>query len=404
MTGDGVLGWLIDASHRTTADQLPALLAGVAERIGATGLDAYLVDLEQCRMSLLGGTGEGDDVLGVDGTLAGRVFRSVEVRVVQGPDGTTVWLPILDGTERLGVLRFTFPDGTAVDGDLQHLCRRIGGLLAELVVSKIQYGDTLHRARRRSAMSLAAELQHHLMPPLTCTVRRVAVSGVLEPAYTVAGDVFDYAVDGDDAWVAVFDGMGHGLEAALMTSLAVAAFRHVRRRGDDLAAMYQLMSAVVDERFGPDGFVTALVAHLDTATGQLTWFSAGHPLPILLRQGKRVAHVGGSRNVPLGVGQGAPELAVASLEPFDTVLLFTDGIVEARAADGEPFGEDRLVDFVIRELAAGQNPAETVRRLASAVLDHQQAPLTDDATLLLVQWRGPHDDPPPPLDDESEGL
>ena len=71
------------------------------------------------------------------------------------------------------------------------------------------------------------------------------------------------------------------------------------------------------------------------------------------------------------------------------MLLYTDGMTEARAADGQLFGLDRLVDLLEREAASGQPADELLRRLVRAVLDHQAGGLRDDATLLLVQWTRP---------------
>jgi serine phosphatase RsbU (regulator of sigma subunit) len=90
--------------------------------------------------------------------------------------------------------------------------------------------------------------------------------------------------------------------------------------------------------------------------------------------------------LPFGLGRGAPALSAADLEPDDAVLLYTDGVTEARTADGELFGLDRLIDLLEREAASEQPPEEILRRLVRAVLDYEPGGLRDDATLLLAQW------------------
>nr|MDT0665405.1 PP2C family protein-serine/threonine phosphatase [Micromonospora sp. DSM 115978] len=82
------------------------------------------------------------------------------------------------------------------------------------------------------------------------------------------------------------------------------------------------------------------------------------------------------------------EIVEERLEPGDRLLLYTDGVIEARDSDGAFFGTDRLVEFVTRESAAGKPAAETLRRLTHAILAHQEGHLQDDATTLLVQWPG----------------
>jgi serine phosphatase RsbU (regulator of sigma subunit) len=83
-----------------------------------------------------------------------------------------------------------------------------------------------------------------------------------------------------------------------------------------------------------------------------------------------------------------PEIVEEALEPGDHVLFYTDGVIEARSADGEFFGPQRLVDFVVRTFADRVPAPETMRRLIRAILDYQHEQLQDDATAVLVGWPG----------------
>jgi serine phosphatase RsbU (regulator of sigma subunit) len=84
------------------------------------------------------------------------------------------------------------------------------------------------------------------------------------------------------------------------------------------------------------------------------------------------------------------EVGTEQLEPADHLLLYTDGVVEARSPDGELFGVPRLVDLITRNLAFGLTGAETMRRAIRALIAHQGSTLHDDATMLLAQWRPEH--------------
>ena len=158
------------------------------------------------------------------------------------------------------------------------------------------------------------------------------------------------------------------------------------------------MNAAVADAFGGEGFITALLAELDTATGHLSWVSAGHPPPLLLRRGRLVKTLDASPMLPLGLGIGqhsgvsreTGHIGTEQLEPGDSVLLYTDGVVEARSPRGEMFGVNRLVDLITKNLASGLPAAETMRRAIRALLGHQSSALADDATLLLAQWRPEH--------------
>ena len=83
------------------------------------------------------------------------------------------------------------------------------------------------------------------------------------------------------------------------------------------------------------------------------------------------------------------EVAQVSLQPGDAVLFLTDGVLEARSPEGEFFGRNRLARMWAEVSTGGQLPAEVLRRLCHAILDHQHGTLQDDATLLMVVWTGP---------------
>ncbi|MFE5157315.1 PP2C family protein-serine/threonine phosphatase [Streptomyces sp. NPDC056697] len=78
-----------------------------------------------------------------------------------------------------------------------------------------------------------------------------------------------------------------------------------------------------------------------------------------------------------------------ALEPGDRILLYTDGVVESRDEGGEQFGLERFADHIIRSTAAGENAPEVLRLLIHAILDHGHSQLSDDATILMIEWRPP---------------
>lgn len=148
---------------------------------------------------------------------------------------------MLDGTERLGALRLTLPDGTDPrDKVLRGNCWTLAGQIAHLVLSKQLYSDLFHRVRRGKPLSVAAELLWQLLPPKVFATDRVVIAAAMEPYDEVGGDGFDYAVDGDRASVAIFDSVGHDLHAGLITSMALAATRNARRGGADLIEAAEL--------------------------------------------------------------------------------------------------------------------------------------------------------------------
>jgi serine phosphatase RsbU (regulator of sigma subunit) len=268
-------------------------------------------------------------------------------------------------------------------------CERYAHFIALLVVTKSAYTDFFELLRRTAPMTLASELIWELVPPLVLASEDFVLSALLEPCYDIGGDAFDYALDEGVLHVAVFDAMGHGLPAAGMASLAISAYRHSRRNGDGPAAAYTAIDAALADQHLASRFVTALIAQLDLSTGQLLWVSAGHPAPLLLRDGRLVKTLDLAPAPPLALqlASGRPLEGREALEPGDMLVLYTDGLTEARRPGGELFTVERLGEFIEREAASGRSAPETLRQLREAIIERGAGALNDDATAVLVEWR-----------------
>ncbi|WP_218004860.1 PP2C family protein-serine/threonine phosphatase [Actinomadura macra] len=395
--GERMLGRLVAASHLMALEQLPVVVAEHAARAGLHDVLIYVVDLQQIVLRLLtgrgedagGGPGGAERELRVDGTLAGRAFQSVQTVTGHSPSDVTChcWVPILDGIERLGVLRVTIERD---DKEALRDAEALAGLIALIIVSKGPSSDSFARLVRRHDMTVSAEMQWRLMPPMTFATDRVVIGAALEPAYKLGGDTFDYALAGDIVRLGVYDAMGHDTSAGLTSNLAVAACRNSRLQGADLPGAGRAIEEVLGEQDRSGRFVTAVLADLDLGTGILTWASYGHPLPVVIRGGRWAATLDCSPGTPLGTGLGVePEICREQLEPGDRLLLYTDGIVEARDPQKQEFGLQRFVDFIIRRNADGLPVPETLRRLIISILEHHAGRLDDDATVLVLEWRGP---------------
>ena len=376
-------------SEELPPDELVAALAeAVAER-GAQDLALFLVDYEQAHLRAVPVRGGPDrDLIPVSGTVAGRSFATATV--LEAVDGgiRTLWVPLVERANRLGVLSVALASADPLDEDDAAFFRELGRMAGHLLTAAERYTDVYHRLRRRQEMSLAAEIQWSALPPTSFETPAVALAGHLEPAYDVGGDTFDYSMNGDVLEFALVDAMGHGLEASFLATAALGRYRQSRRAAHGLAATFELMDATVRSIFGGGTFVTAVLARLDCTTGHLTWCNAGHPRPMLLREGRVVDELASEPALPLGLGPCDAEIGTAALQPGDRVLVYTDGVVDARAPGGEPFGEDRLRDFLEQEAASGAMTNETLRRLTRRLTEHLGTALSDDATVLLVEWRG----------------
>ena len=382
------LAQLIDSTKNCQADEL-AWLVNVATKPLGLELTFYIIDHEQRQLHALPEKGKPTaESIQVDGTVAGHAFMFGSP--VQSGPPIRWWVPLVDGSERLGVVSVTATGGTEWSPSLLRRCEVLIGLAGHLVTTKMPYGDQLRLVRRTRPMSPASELILAMLPPLTFTSPRAVITALVEPAYDVGGDGFDYAVDGATAHLAVFDAMGHGLSAATTGAVALSALRAARREGASLTDMAQAADQAIIHQFGDLRFVTCLLAELNVETGHLRLINAGHWPPLLIRKGRALKDLTGGNRLPLGLGSAPPEPAVEAMEPGDWLLLYTDGVIEARNPEGELFGIERLISLIERQAASDLSAAETLRRLGHHIVAYQDGPLHDDATMMLVEWRG-HD-------------
>ena len=342
---------LLQSTFGLKPDDIGACLSDLTKKhLGIEDVVIYLIDLDQVELRALGSP-PGTDVLGVDGTEAGRAFRDVEPVVESHGSGRQLWLPIVDSAERVGVLGVV-DDGTVPIEDWLVLASLVG----ELVVSKEGYGDVISNTRRRRPLSLAAELRWSLLPPLTFSSPALLISGILQPSDRVAGDAFDYSVGPREAIVGIFDAMGHDLSAAMLADMAIGGFRRARRQHRDPAAMLAEIDATISAQFPGGEFVTGQLVTIDTETGEVSVWTAGHPPPLVLAHDGEAAAIRVRPGLPLGLGPSRYERATVALAPGDAVLLLSDGVVEARSPAGEFFGWDRMVTGIQTPRCRGPSP------------------------------------------------
>lgn len=388
-----LFGEFLRRTHLSAAADVAAITAEEAAVVGWDELVLYLLDYEQEFLRPVPSPQAADrGPLGVESTVAGRAFTTTTVLASDSAGGghRRLWVPMIDGTDKIGVLEMLVPTpGGQVPSTTVLLAERFAHLVAQVVISKGAYGDVFEYVRRTRPMTVASELQWSLLPPKTFATDDVVIAAMLEPSYDNGGDAFDYAVNGSSVHLVVVDAMGHGLDAAGVAAVTLAAYRSARMSLLDLRETYEAVHAAIGDQFAGERFATGLLAELDCETGLLRWVSAGHPPPLLLRRGKLVKSLDVEPALPFGMPFAGDQVVVGreALEPGDRVLVYTDGLPEARRPDGTFFGLRRLADFVEHAAATGLPAPETLRRLRHDIVSHQLTELTDDATAFLVEWR-----------------
>lgn len=314
------------------------------------------------------------------GTSAGRALGDQRIVVEALGGASLVHVPVTERGEALGVLEVVLPaEPTAAT--LEHL-RSAAHALAFVLIAERRFTDAYETAARHGEISLPAEIQRRLLPSAyTCETAQFTLAGWLVPADTAGGDTFDYAVGEDALQMSVTDAMGHGMEAAQLATLALAALRNARRLGGDLVDQARTANEALAEHAHSDQFVTGQLIRVDLRDGRTELVNAGHVLPVRVRDGQARTVVVSS-DPPFGVVPGTVyRVQPVELRPGDRLVVLTDGMQDRTA-----MGADLVA---LLESVADRHPRDVVQVLTSAVIAATGGSLPDDATVLVLDWHGP---------------
>ena len=312
------------------------------------------------------------------GSPHGRALARQTVEVEDGDDGASVFAPVTNRGEAIGVLELCLPE--APDKHALADIALTAHALAYVVIANSRFTDLFEWGQRSVPLSLAAEIQHRLLPgSYTCEAGQFTLAAWLEPAGDVGGDTFDFSMDRDTLHLSMTDAMGHTVNAAVLATVLVGALRNARRAGVDLAEQARLANAGLSAYTAEGEFVTGQVVRVDLGAGTASIVNAGHVPPLRVRNG-RVEAVALEADPPFGFGSREYRVQDLPLEPGDRLMFLTDGMLERGAADVD-------IETVLLE-GADMHPREAVQHLTHAVLAATGRDLKDDATAMCLDWHG----------------
>ncbi|MFC9883769.1 PP2C family protein-serine/threonine phosphatase [Streptomyces libani] len=359
----------------------------LASAYGATSVHLFLTDYGGTVLSPCDSPEGGEGSLPIAGSPEGRALGSQEPREQQAPHGEAVdhHLPVTVRGDRIGILTVRLPAGRSTPAVLDEL-RQVAGQLGHEILVAERDTDVYQRVRRVSRLTVAAEMQWQLLPARACSAAQYAVGAQLEPAYAVHGDNFDWASDGDELTLTVTNGMGQGVDASLLTHLAVSALRNARRAGVGLADQAALADQAVYGHYRGRSHVSTLLLRVDLATGRMEIVDAGSPQMWRLR-GKSVERIELDKQLPLGMFEESHYAAESfTVEPGDRLLFVSDGVYEAPSPRGRKYAEGALARALhaTRLLPAAMAPGAVLRDVA----EYRAAETLDDALVLCFDWFG----------------
>lgn len=312
------------------------------------------------------------------GTVHEEVVLTQTTRVLERPDDWLVLVPVAERGDAIGVLEVSF----AASPGKEVLDYLIAGAhaLAYVLVASRRHTDLFEWAQRDIPFSVSAEIQRRLLPSAYCLeAGPLTLAGWLEPSHDAGGDTFDYSLDREHLYLSVTDAMGHAVDAALLATLTVGTLRNSRRALASPAEQADAASQSLRTHANPDQFVTGLLIRVRLADGSTEMVNAGHPLPILMREGQ-ILPLGLAAQQPLGVASEPYRTEHTTLKAGDRLLVITDGYLERNA---------RRVDIeAVLAATPDRHPRQVVQELAQNLLNVTGGRLLDDATAVCLDWYG----------------
>ncbi|MGW0687265.1 PP2C family protein-serine/threonine phosphatase [Streptomyces sp. NPDC002754] len=325
--------------------------------------------------------------LSLHDSAEGRAFGSQEpYGQYAALDGAVhLHLPVTVRGDRLGILTVRLPKHRCTPQAVDELTDLAAFLGHEIVVAE-RDTDLYLQARRVNRLTLAAEMQWQLLPGRSCSREEYAIGAQWEPAYAIYGDNFDWATTEDTLTLSITNGMGEGIQASLLTNLAVNAPRNARRAGIDIADQAALADQALYAQHQGRQHVSTLLLSFDLATGRAQVVDAGSP-QLWRQRGKVIERVPFDAQLPLGMFEDTPYVPQDfEARPGDRLIIVSDGVYATAGRDAEAYGERALARAI---QAAGLLPAAAVpRAVLREPAEHRGDTATDDELAVCLDWLG----------------
>ncbi len=333
-------------------------------------------------------------------SVSARVFREQRSQIVEGPgdcaaealyrEGMMLSVPIMwtapgGRAEPLGVVNLSGRgSGHAFTAGDQKLIAAIATQIGTAIQNARLVRTSLSQQRVLRELELAHDLQMKLLPRVDLLAPRAEVAARVVPAESVGGDFYNlFQLGPDRAGVMIGDVSSHGYRAALIMALVMSASAiHAQSSSDPAAMMAALFETLGDELQSTEMFISTFYAVIDRRAGHLKYANAGHPHAFVISGEGKVDRLM-ALAPPLGMTDEKPPAATRRWHPgTDLLLLFTDGVSDARNREGVRLGEERVLDIVSRYRE--QHVSVILDAIFGELRDHTGAALQRDDLAVVI--------------------
>ncbi|HEX6597910.1 MAG TPA: GAF domain-containing SpoIIE family protein phosphatase [Gemmatimonadaceae bacterium] len=383
------------------------ILREVSETVGARRASILAHDRDQDALVViarLGGENIPTPPIALDDecSVSAHVFRTLHSMVAEEGQmpcaaeagfrrGAMLTVPILwttqDGSEPLGVVNLSDRrSGQPFTAGDQKLITAIASQIGAAIQNARLVRQSLAQERLQREMQLAHDLQMKLLPDAAHGAPEADVAARVVPTEDVGGDFYNlYRLSGGRIGVMIGDVSGHGYQAALIMALTMSASAiHAQGTDDPAEMLRRLHQSVKEELSTTEMFVSALYAVVDREQRVLRYGNTGHPHAFVVGRDGTVERLAAG-GPPLGMADEAPESVTRPWDVGgDVLVLFTDGITDARNREGQRLDEWPVLDCVVRHR---DEPAAQIAGRIFALLDNYtgDTPRRDDLTLVILK-------------------
>jgi sigma-B regulation protein RsbU (phosphoserine phosphatase) len=337
-------------------------------------------------------------------SVSARVVRSQHLQLVEGDEspcpeeasyrrGAMLSVPIMwtapapRGAEPLGVVNLSDRrSGQPFSAGDQKLIAAIATQIGTAIQNTRLVRASVEQQRLAHEMQLAHDLQMKLLPGDAIVAPEASVAARVVPAESVGGDFYNlFRLKNATTGIMIGDVSGHGYQAALIMALAMSAAAIHSQTTVDPGEMLSALSATLREELSlTEMFISGFYAVVDPAARELRFANTGHPHAFHLPDGGDFERLAAS-DPPIGMEERAPGTMTRPWTPRrDLLVLFTDGVSDARNRQGERLGEERVLETIAKHRDA--KPAEILDRVMEIVDAHTRgAPRRDDLTVVLAR-------------------
>ena len=315
---------------------------------------------------------------------ADEKLRTAKSIIMQGIR-SILCAPLTIGSSVVGVLYvdYLFTQRTISEQDVRLVAQIARFAAIKLETTRLRE-EAIQKRIMDEELKMASGIKRRLLPPAPTGVSGFTFVGKNEPCRTVSGDYYDFAVrPNGKVYFVIGDVSGKGVTAGLMMAGLQVAFRIFSKSDPDPATLVTQLNVALKENLPQSKFVTLFLGRLDTNTGVVEYVNAGHTPPLYLH--KHGATELTDSDLLLGVISRAEFVnRELRLEPGDSLVLFTDGVTEARNLEGDDLGTDQIGEALVK--LHGTDASTIAASVNETVLHHvgDAENLDDDVTVVIV--------------------